>query len=96
MYYLKKDFDFLGFKKSNKKDKMYSAIIREKKDKQNIKIIDFGHSGYMNFQDKTGLNLYSHLIHNDIKRRERYRKRAAHLVKDEYYSPSYFSYYFLW
>lgn len=95
MYFLKKDYHLLGFKKSNNKDKMYYAIIQDKETLKKIKI-HFGHPDYMNYQDKTGLNAYPQLIHNDPERRNKYRQRARPLVKDNYYSPSYFSYYYLW
>jgi hypothetical protein len=95
MYYLKKDYQLLGFKKSDNKDKMYYALIQNKENLKKIKV-HFGHPEYENYRDITGVNAYPHLIHNDKERRERYRKRAESLVKDDYYSPSYFSFYYLW
>lgn len=95
MYYLKSDYKLLGYEKSKKKDKKYDAIIQNKKTKKIIRI-PFGNIHYEMYRDLTGLNLYPNLIHNDKERRKRYRARAKSLVKDDYYSPSWFSYYITW
>ncbi len=93
MYYLKKDYKILGYKPSNVGLKKYSAILENIKTKKQVKI-HFGHKNYDSYQDKTGLNIYK--THNDKQRRELYRKRAIGKVKNDYYSPSWFSYYILW
>lgn len=94
-YFSKKDYDFVRFEKSKAKDKMYTAVLINKKTGR-IKRIHFGDANMSNFHDKTGLNLYPHLIHGDDKRRANYRARAKGKLKKGYYSASAFSYYFLW
>ena len=94
VYFDKKNYKLVGFQTSKTKNKMYDAIIKSKLDK--IHLIPFGDKRYENFQDKTGLNLYPNLIHNDKIRRKNYRSRHRVYVKDGFYSPSYFSYYYLW
>ena len=93
MYYLKSDYKLLGYEKSKRKDKKYDALIQNKKTKKIIRI-PFGNIFYQSFRDLTGLNLYP--VHNDKERRKRYRARARGLVKDDYYSPSWLSFYILW
>ena len=46
--------------------KKYNAVLQHKKTKK-LKKIPFGDVRYQNYRDKTGLNKYPHLIHNDIK-----------------------------
>lgn len=94
-YYSKKDYKFLGFRKSNKKDKMYYALLENKKNLKLVRV-HFGHNKYQNFRDITGLNEYPQLIHKDTERRKRFRARHKGYLKDGYYSPSFFSYYYLW
>jgi len=96
MYYLKSEYKILGYEKSKRKDKKYDALIQNKKNKKKIIRIPFGNIHYEMYRDLTGLNLYPNLIHNDKERRKRYRARAKSLVKDDYYSPSWFSYYITW
>jgi hypothetical protein len=76
------------------KNYKYTAIIKDKK-------VNFGDKRYEHYHDKIGL--YSHLDHNDKKRRASYRKRhSAILTKDGKkaisikYSPAWFSYKYLW
>ena len=57
---------------------------------------DFGQIGYEHFKDSTPLKLYSKDDHNDQKRRELYRNRFRHLYDPEVYSPTYFSWNYLW
>lgn len=63
----------------------------------NGKKVNFGDKNYQQFHDKVPLGLYSHLDHNDPVRRKAYRARHSaqgyHLIK---YSPSWFSYNYLW
>lgn len=94
MYYSMKKYKLLKYRKSKTKHKMYDAILLDKNEKQHI--VPFGDKRYENYRDKTGLNLYPHLIHNDKKRRKRFRTRHKHYLKNGFYSPSYFSYYILW
>ena len=94
-YLSKKEYKLLGFLPSNKQDKMYSAVLENRKTKK-IKYMDFGSKTYKNYRDITGLNLYPHLIHNDKERRRLFRARMKHNLKDGYYSSSYFSLKYLW
>lgn len=95
VYYSMNDYKLKGFIKSKKQGKMYDAILEEIKTGK-IKKVSFGANNYQNFRDITGLNAYPHLIHNDEKRRSLYKKRHKRYLKDGYYSPSFFSFYFLW
>lgn len=94
-YYSKKDYKFLGFKKSDKKDKMYYALLVNIYTNKLVKV-HFGHNKMGNYRDITGLNAYPNLIHNDLERRRRFQARHKGYLKDGYYSPSFFSYYYLW
>ena len=74
---------------------MYSAILQNKKNNK-IKKLDFGDNTMQNYRDITGLNLYPHLIHNDNKRRKSFKARHKGFLKKGFFSPSFFSYWFLW
>ena len=90
----KKYYKLVGFEKSERKNKMYNAIL-----KSNIGSyhrVPFGDESFENFRDKTGLNLYPQLIHNDEERRRNYRKRHRVYIKEGFYSPGYFSFNYLW
>ena len=79
----------------------YTAIL------PNGKRVNFGHKDYEQYRDSVprslGGGLWSHKNHNDIDRRDNYRRRhkgvttgsgtKAYTVK---YSPSWFSYHYLW
>lgn len=95
MYFNRLHFNLVGFRKSSRKNKMYDAIIENKKTKKKI-YIPFGDNKMMNYRDITGLNLYPHLIHNDNERRRRYKARAVNNVRSGFFSPSFFSFYYLW
>jgi len=84
-----------GFKKSKTRGKMYDAILQNKETKEIVKV-PFGSDEYQNFSDKTGLNKYEHLIHGDPERRKKYIARHKGFLRPGFYSPGYFSYYFLW
>ena len=73
---------------------MYDAILLDNSGK--FIIVPFGDKRYENYQDKTKLNLYPHLIHGDKERRKRYRSRHKVYLKKGYFSPSYFSFHYLW
>jgi len=88
------DYKLEGYEKAKAKGKMYNALLKRKSDGKIIKV-PFG-SMMQNYQDKTGLNMYPHLIHGDEKRRKNYRARASAKVRDGYYSPSWFSFNILW
>jgi len=95
VYYKKTDYKLLGYEKATKKGKMYNAVLQNKTTKKTHKV-PFGSSEYENYRDLTGLNLYTHLIHGDKKRKKLYRARHKKDLKDGYYSAGYFSYFVLW
>jgi hypothetical protein len=95
MYLKKSMWTLLGYEKSTRKGKMYAAVLQNKTTRK-IKRIHFGSSVIGNYSDKTGLNLYPHLIHSDKKRRKAFRSRFAHLIKPGYWSAAWFAYYILW
>ena len=85
------------FKKSTRKNKKYMAKS------PSGRWIHFGHTGYQQYRDVTGLGLYSHLDHNDPKRRVAYRKRhgaiklkSGKLAVLDPETSAYYSYRFLW
>jgi len=84
-----------GFQKSAKQNKKYDAILKNKETGRIVKV-GFGDNRYENYADKTGLNLYSNLLHGDKERRRLYRLRHQKDIKDGIYSPGYFAYYYLW
>ena len=88
-----RQFNLIRFEKSNTKNKKYDAIVENKISKKTFRV-PFGDSRYETFQDKTGLGLYQ--IHGDKTRRSLYRKRAQVHVNKSFYSPGYFSFYYLW
>jgi len=89
-------WDLSGFKKSKTRGKMYDAILKNKLARNKTVRLPFGSIFYENYWDKTGLNLYPHLIHGDKKRRKSYKARHKVYLKDGYYSPGWLSYNFLW
>ena len=90
------EYKHVGFRKSTRNGKKYDAILEHKKTKVK-KYIPFGAIPYQQYKDTTGLNLYSDLDHLDDKRRKLYRARhGARGYEKIKYSPSYFSYNFLW
>ena len=95
MYLSKGEYKLLGFEKSSRTGKKYDAILEHKETKKKRRM-PFGDSSMENYRDITGLNLYPNLIHNDKKRRRLFRSRHKGYLRDGYWSPSYFSYYFLW
>lgn len=94
-YYSMKDYKFVKFQKSNTKGKKYDAIIKNKNTGR-IATLAFGDEKYQQYKDSTGLGLYSHKDHDDKMRRALYRKRHEVYLKPDMYSPSYFSWRFLW
>lgn len=94
VYYDMKTNKLLGFDRSRKLYKMYDALLLSNKNE--IIRVPFGDKRFENYQDKTGMNLYPNLIHGDMKRRKQYHSRHRVYLKKGYYSPSYFSFYYLW
>lgn len=79
----------------------YTAVMK------NGKRVNFGHRDYEHYRDSVpqsmGGGRWSHKDHGDAKRRQNYRKRHAGVKtksgKPAYrvkYSPSWFSYHYLW
>lgn len=81
----------IGFEKSHLENKKYNAILD---DNGTIKKIPFGSRYHQHFKDTTGLNLYSHLDHNDELRKKRYF--ARHKKNYPKFSADYFSKRYLW
>jgi len=75
--------------KSKAKNKKYSVYIMKDGKK---KLIHFGDSRFSQYKDKLGE--YSHLDHNDKKRRELYYKRHGKATSKD--SARYFSHKYLW
>ena len=64
VYYDMKTHKLIGFAKSETKNKMYDAILIF--DDGNFINVPFRDKRFENYQDKTKLNLYPHLIHGDM------------------------------
>jgi hypothetical protein len=80
------------FKRSTRKNKKYMV-------KYNGKWIHFGSSAHQQYKDSTGLGLYTHLNHNDKKRRKNYLARAKGIKNKSYLNKNSANYYavnFLW
>jgi hypothetical protein len=95
VYYSKKEYRLVRFEKSKTKNKKYNAILQKKGQVNEIRV-GFGDKRYSNYGDKTGLNAYPRLIHGDSTRRRLYRLRHKKDVRDNFYSPGYFSMEILW
>lgn len=80
------------FKKSDKPTKKYVAIFT--RGSMAGKRVYFGDPNYEHFRDRTGVNAWSHLDHNDSRRRKAYH--ARHREPGPLYSPGYFAWHFLW
>ena len=86
----------MNFKKSTRPGKKYMVVV-------NGKTIHFGSLSNEQYRDTTGLGLYTHLNHNDEKRRASYLARAKGIKnkkgeptwKDKN-SANYFSVKYLW
>jgi hypothetical protein len=94
-YFSKSEYKFIKFQKSNTANKKYDAILENKKTKKTKKI-PFGDKRYEQYQDTTGLGIYTHKDHKDKERRLNYRKRHRTYIKDGYYSAGFFSLNYLW
>jgi hypothetical protein len=87
-------FKLVRFEKAKAKNKKYSAILEDVKTKK-TKRVNFGDDRYEQYEDSTGLGLYSHKDHKDEKRRAAYKSRHAKTAAVKW-SPSWFSMKFLW
>ena len=94
-YYSKSEYKFIKFEKSEAKHKKYVAILKNKKNGNEIKV-NFGDTRYQHYKDVTGLKLYSKLDHDDPERRKSFRARHKGFIKRGFYSPAYFSVKYLW
>ena len=95
MYYDILKHRFLKFEKSKSTGKKYDAIVQRIDDGKVIRI-PVGEIGYEQYQDSTGLDLYSKFDHNDPKRRILYHQRHNNDVLRGMYSPGFFSLFYLW
>lgn len=87
--------------------KKYTAIVQNKKTKK-IRRINFGDRRYQQYKDRTDLQLYASLNHNDRKRMRNYYSRMsgtsnrADAIKKEidksdgYYNAKILSHKYLW
>lgn len=98
MYYPKKDYTFIKFMKSDKKDKKYYALLKNNKTGKDKKLyfgaIKKDGTPYDQYKDNV-LGYYSKYDHLDKARRQRYINRHKNDINKEY-SPSWFSLKFLW
>lgn len=82
------------------KNKNYIIIPSQRKNKKYDVYIDgeyllsFGDKNYSQYHDQFGY--YSHLDHNDEKRRDNYRARHKHTNINDPNYPAYWSMKFLW
>jgi hypothetical protein len=93
------EYKMIRFQKSKAKNKKYAAILSKiccNTIKKKEYILNFGDKRYQQYEDKTGLNLYSKLDHFDKKRRNNYHSRHSKNVKQGIFSPAYFSMEYLW
>ena len=87
--------ELIKFQKSNTKNKKYDAIIENKQTGKQY-TIPFGDVRYEQYKDSTGLELYKNLNHYDEVRKSHYKIRHANTFNKYYFSPSYFSWKYLW
>jgi hypothetical protein len=87
------EYRFKGFEISEKATAKYDAILKHKVTGK-IKKVPFGDRNYQHYKDKS-LGFYSHLDHNDPKRKASYRKRHVG-ENDNKYSAGYFAWKYLW
>ena len=88
------DYIFVRNEKSRTKNKKYDGIIRNKNTKKE-KRVPYGDIRYQHYRDTTKLKLYSHLDHNDPKRRKNYKNRHEK-TRHNKFSSSWFAYKYLW
>ena len=89
--YPERDWKLVRFEKANDGVKKIKAILEHKKDGRRV-ALKFGQKGSSTYKDATGVG--GDPVHNDKKRRENYR--ARHRQPGPKYSPSYFSWWYLW
>ena len=87
-------YKFLMFHESGTKNKKYDAILMHKKTRK-IKLVPFGDVSYPQYEDQTGLGLYSHMNTFDKERRRLYKIRHEN-TRHNKFSSSWFADRFLW
>lgn len=95
MAYPMSEYKLDHFEKAKNPAKKYDAIIQNRKTKKYI-LIPFGSSTNEHYRDSTPLKIYSHLDHNDEVRKKNFKNRFKRLYHPKYYSPTYFSWNYLW
>lgn len=90
------NYELVGFRKSANRKKKYDAILQNI-DTYKIKYVPFGADPkiYQHYRDNTPNKVYSRLNHNDKNRRRLYRIRH-YKTHNKIFSPSWFSWHFLW
>lgn len=83
-----KKLDKYTIKPSQKQTKKYDVYINDKY------LLSFGDRRYQQYYDKFGY--YSHLNHNDVKRRKQYRSRHRNDYIDNPNYAGYWSWHYLW
>ena len=87
-------YKFLMFHESGTKNKKYDSILMHKKTRK-IKLVPFGDVSYPQYEDQTGLGLYSHMNTFDKERRRLYKIRHEN-TRHNKFSSSWFADRFLW
>lgn len=94
-YYSMREWQLQKIVPTESKMKKYTAIITNKNTGRTVKL-HFGDERYQQYKDSTGLGCYTHLDHNDKKRRAAYKARHKATLKAGFYSPGFFSDRYLW
>jgi hypothetical protein len=99
MPYLKSEYTFKGFEKSQNPKKKYDAIL-ERKDNKRIKRMAFGDRNLPQYKDSTGKGEYTKKNTLDKNKRRQFRARFSGLKQKQdwtkYYTPLFFSWKYLW
>jgi hypothetical protein len=100
MKFSSKEWKIKRFEKAKAKRKKYTAILENKETgktrRMNFGAIKKDGRPYEQYEDTTGLGLYSKYDHKDKERRRRYRLRHAVFLKKGFITPASLSYVFLW
>lgn len=92
--YSEKLWNLENFERSTGGVKKVVAILKNKVTGKKVEV-KFGQRGSTTYRDLTGVG--GDKIHNDLKKRENYRKRhKGEGSENRKYSPGWFSYHFLW
>lgn len=94
MVYLPMDkWRIVEFKKSTRGHKKYMVELTNGRKTYKM---HFGDRRYGQYEDRTPLKEYSDLDHKDPIRRRNYINRQGGFIKDQMYSPGWFSMAYLW